>query len=193
MFKWLRNLFTPEENFSSDFQQYENGDFSTPKEVSFVTVRDPIRVIKTARTLEDINNATTEGLTPLIKAIKPNPKIQHQFAICRNITTGEFKKIHDYRDWAWGMPGYGHPGPWEKVLDWSFYYPHNFPAPYAAYLIPNDLEAGEKVLLEDLIEDVVDYQLQDFVIRMQSCEAVWNGKDFELIVGNQQRPRIRMG
>ena len=70
---------------------------------------------------------------------------------------------------------------YEKVIDWTFYYPHQFPSPYAAYLIPDDIEIGEWVYLEDLIEDFVGASWnQGDKYRLESSEAMWNGKDFEI-------------
>ena len=69
----------------------------------------------------------------------------------------------------------------EKVIDWSYYYPYSFESPYAAYLLPPDLKINERVFLEDLIEDVVGLVWnQGDKYRLSSVEAIWNGNDFEL-------------
>ena len=45
--------------------------------------------------------------------------------------------------------------------------------PFAAYLIPRDLKAGERVFVEDLIEDFVGGEWnQGDVLRLDSCEAI---------------------
>jgi hypothetical protein len=49
------------------------------------------------------------------------------------------------------------------------------------YLIPPDIDLGERVFLEDLIEDFVGAVWnQGNAYRLKSCEAIWNGKAFEI-------------
>jgi len=68
-----------------------------------------------------------------------------------------------------------------KAIDFTFYYPHHFPSPFAAYLIPRDIQPGETVWIEDLIEDIVkSIWNQGDAFRLESCEAVWNGVDFDI-------------
>jgi len=44
----------------------------------------------------------------------------------------------------------------EKVIDWTYYYPHNFTSPFAAYLgFTQNIKIGERVFIENLIEDYV--------------------------------------
>ena len=105
-----------------------------------------LRVIKTARTVEAINAAATAGLRPLVKPVKPLPEIHSKFTVLQNRITGEIKVRSDYRIGE-------AKGDWEAVIEWTEYYPHSFPSPFAAYLIPPDLAPGERVYVEDLIED----------------------------------------
>ena len=63
------------------------------------------------------------------------------------------------------------------------YYPYEFSSPFAAYLVPPDIEVGEKVVLEDLIEDHIGRIHQSDVYRVQNTEAEWDGKKFVIIHG----------
>lgn len=131
-----------------------------------------LRTIKTARTLEAINNAAQNGFWPLVKPVIPSPEIKSKFAVLQNKNTGTVEVIADFR-------ADHQTGSLEKVIDFTFYYPHQFPSPYAAYLIPDDLKKGESVWLEDLIEDVIGHSWnQGDTYRLPSCEAVWNGNEF---------------
>ncbi len=128
-----------------------------------------IRVIRTARTEEDINQAAREGYFPLVKKVSPSPEIRSKFAVYQNPKTGEISVVGDYRAARGG----------DEVIEFTFYYPHNFPSPFAAYLIPPGLQIGEVVILEDLIDDLIGGRWnQGDVYRLKSCEAEWNGKDF---------------
>lgn len=68
------------------------------------------------------------------------------------------------------------------VQDWKYYYPYYWPDPFAAYLLPSDLEVGDTFWLEDLIEDEVGkVWSRGDAYRLPSCLAVWNGESFDLL------------
>jgi len=133
-----------------------------------------LRVIQTARSEETINDAALRGLRPLVKKVDASPEIRSKYAIWQNKKTGEIDVCGDYR--------VSHnPEEWEQVIDWTYYYPNPFASPFAAYLIPGDLVVGERIFLEDIIEDLVGMVWnQGSVYRLESAEAIWNGKDFEI-------------
>ena len=133
------------------------------------------RIIKTARELKAINQAVKNGFSPLLKQVRKSDKIARKYAVLQNKITGEIEEIGDFR-----VGSYKHPN-FEVIIDWTYYYPHNFPSPYAAYLVPPDIEIGEKVWIEDLIEDMVGgVWNQGDVYRLESAEAIWDGKDFQI-------------
>lgn len=137
------------------------------------------RIIRTARTEEAINRAAQEGLFPLVKALAPSPAIRSKFAIFQNVDTGEIHVVGDYRSGPEDFDNGNH----KMVVPFTFYYPKQFESPFAAYLIPKDIAVGERVLLEDVIEDhVASRWNQGDTQRLDSCEAIWNGKEFDLQV-----------
>ena len=135
-----------------------------------------LRVIKTARDMDSINNAAKSGLKPLIKKVEPSNKIRSKYSVVQNKKTGEIKIIGDFRGRF-----YSNDNDYETVIDWTFYYPHSFKSPFAAYLIPEDIKTGERVFIEDLIEDYIGASWnQGDTYRLESCEAIWNGTDLEI-------------
>ena len=135
---------------------------------------NPLRVIKTARDEKSINQAAAEGFFPLLKRVEPSEKIRSKFAVLQHPQTGAIQVTGDLRARN-RAPEY------DMALDFTFFYPHSFPSPFAAYLIPADLAVGEAVFLEDLIEDHVKSSWnQGDVYRLASCKAIWNGQDFEV-------------
>lgn len=136
-----------------------------------------LRVIKTARDKESINQAAKNGYRPLIKKIEPSDKIRSKYSVIQNKQTGEIEIIGDYR---MGVR-MNKEIPFETVIDWTYYYPHTFNSPFAAYLIPKDIKTGERVFIEDLIEDYIGARWnQGDTYRLESCEAIWNGTDLEI-------------
>lgn len=133
-----------------------------------------LRVIKTARTKEAINLAAKSGLWPLVKPVIPSARIKWKYSVLQNKESGEIEVIRDFRAGTIKADG----SKMETVIGFKFYYPHQFESPYAAYLIPPDLQPGEKVFLEDLIEDIARGKWnQGDTYRLESCEALWDGKD----------------
>jgi len=131
-----------------------------------------LRVIKTARGIDAINAGAAEGLRPLVKKVEQSTELCMSMVVYQHEDTGEVFADLDPRSEI--PPGY------TQVLPHFAYYPDPPKHPVAAYLIPDDLKAGERVLLEDLIEDVLKSIVLENVYRLQSCEATWDGSEFEL-------------
>lgn len=137
-----------------------------------------LRVIKTARDEQSINKAVAEGFFPLVKPVLPSKEIRSKYSVLQNPETGEIKVTGDYRHKRFSSDT---DSKFASVIDFTFYYPHSFPSPFAAYLLPPDLAVGERVYLEDLIEDLVGSSWnQGDQYRLESCAAIWNGEDFDI-------------
>lgn len=135
-----------------------------------------LRVIKTARDKASINEAARNGYRPLVKKVAPSDEIRTKFAVVQNKETGEIEVLGDYRRKIDDHDEYE-----TTVIGWTYYYPYTFKAPFAAYLIPKDIEVGERVFIEDLIEDYIGANWnQGDTYRLESCEAIWNGTDLEI-------------
>lgn len=136
-----------------------------------------LRIIKTARSKYSINKAARNGFKLLIKKVEPSNEIRSKYSVIQNNKTGEIKIISDYRERLQSDKN----GEFITVIDWTYYYPHNFKSLFAAYLIPKDIEVGEKVFIEDLIEDFIGAKWnQGDTYRLESCEAFWNGSELEI-------------
>jgi len=130
-----------------------------------------MRVIRTARDIKTINKAAKLGYKIIMRRVEPSAELKSKFAVIRDTKTGEYRNIGDYR-----MIN----SETEMILDWKYYYPYSF-APFAAYVVPAGITKGEKVYLEDLIEDFVGTSWnQGNNYRLESCEAIWNGEDLEI-------------
>jgi len=149
-------------------------------------------VIKTARDIESMNKACLEGFFPLVKQVEPLEMIKNKFAVIQNTKTGEVEMIKDFRSRLRGNETEylfedldedlnSKQSKYETVIDWAYYYPYQFNLPFAAYLIPKNLKKGERVFVEDLIEDYIGLAWnQGDTYRLESCEAIWTGRDLEI-------------
>jgi hypothetical protein len=135
------------------------------------------RIVRTARTLDEINQSAKDGYMPLVKKIEPSKKIKSKYCIYQNRLTGEVIEVNDFRS----VGNLDNNTEFVQVIGWAFYYPYRYELPYSAYLVPSDIEVGEKVILQDVIEDLVEMRFnQGDVYRLESCKATWNGTDFVL-------------
>ncbi len=132
-----------------------------------------LRTIKTLRTKEEIRDAVKRGHKILKLKVQPSKDIRVTDLHIKDKQTGKIS-IEPYtyhnlpRDDRY------------KVVKKVTYYPYNFPSKVAAYLLPDDLEVGERVILEDLIEDIVGASHAWGTYRQDSAEAVWDGEKFKV-------------
>ena len=144
-----------------------------------------LRIIKTARDEESINIAAKNGFYPVVKKVEKSDEIRSKYAVLQNKKTGEIKVWGDYRSSYLDIVD---GSDYKMIIDFTYYYPYEFKSPFAAYLIPPDIKVGERVFLEDLIEDYLGANWnQGDTYRLESCEAVWNGKDFDIQYDSSQR------
>ena len=141
------------------------------------------RVIKTARCIEDINKAADMGFIPLVKKLKPLKQLFRTIGIFRNKKTNKIEEAEDYvvYEQYGNITSYEDENEWELVVPFHSYYPYKFDSQYAAYLIPHDIDKGEKVILEDLIEDYYGGSFWSHHIRVESLQAIWTGEDFSIL------------
>ena len=128
-----------------------------------------LRHISTARSLKAMEKGVKKGFRPLIKKIEPNPEIRTKYQVLQNRVTGEVECIGDYRIRR-------SPEDWDVIIPWTFRYPYSWDLPFAAYLLPRDLEVGEEVMLDDVIEDMPGIVWnQGDTYRVECCRARWTG------------------
>lgn len=136
-----------------------------------------LRIIKTARNFyeTDINSLIDSGYITLIKKLEPLPDLFIETYIFQHKQTKKIKILgEDRRGW------YRFDESEHKLLEKIIYYPYEFENPYAAYLIPPDIQLNEKVFISDLIEDYIgEMHWENY--RLKSCEAIWNGKNLDIL------------
>jgi hypothetical protein len=131
------------------------------------------RTIKTLRTRKEIKSALKAGRKILKQEVKPSEEIRVTDIHIKDRLTWKVKIIpYDFDSLSLVPSG------WRYKVVHKTYYPYSFPSKVAAYLLPDDLKVGERVILEDLIEDIVGASHAFGTYRLDSAEAVWNGERF---------------
>ncbi len=131
-----------------------------------------LRTIKTLRTQEEIDNAVNDGDKILKQKVQASKDIKVTDLHIKDKETGKISvEPYSYHAIPKDFDRY-------EIIKEVTYYPYEFPLKVAAYLLPEDLKVGERVILEDLIEDVVGASHSWGTYRLDSSEAVWNGEKF---------------
>jgi hypothetical protein len=145
-----------------------------------------LRVVKTARTEKAINAAAKEGFHPLVKSVIPDPEIGDSLSVYQHRESGEIKVWFDCR--------YTPRDGYKCVVPHLRHYPYHFPQPYAAYLVPPDLEEDEHVWLDDIIEDIIAvFGNQGYRPRLKAFEAVWTNGDFKILFDPENDAEVWIG
>ena len=169
--RWFNNK--PQQNIEI---QEEKFDFPDIVDV------DALPKIKTARSLQEINQAVKDGYRVVIQELVPHQAIQSFVVIARNIQTGFYEEVYDRRFISSS-------GKYDDINLVEFY-PYKFPNPFAAYLIPQDLKPNVMVWLEDLIEDIPgNKRPQGVTKRVESAPALWTGEKMEIHMNYINRHR----
>ncbi len=146
----------------------------------------PLRVIRTARGLDEIRRQTTRTLRPFIVQVPASQGIQ--MSVWLNRQTGEIEIATDFRFTPTRHCHAEDRDPWEMVIGWHRYSRGHRTGsdgiPIAAYMIPSDLKSGDLVLVENTIEVVASSVniSQGGVSGYRSAPAVWTGEGFEFCV-----------
>lgn len=114
-------------------------------------------VIKTARTINDINRAASMGyMVDIRRVLHDTKKLYSIMSVGQDPETGRIEASGDLR-YAFGNSDCSRLGNsrYKEVFPFFHYYPYFQPDPIAAYLIPNDTPDGTQVMIEDPIEDFV--------------------------------------
>lgn len=118
---------------------------------------DGLPIIKTVRSIVDINRAVGLGYWPDVRLVKYEiSKLSSKFEIKQNLVTGKIDVSGDYRS-SFGSSD-SNDSEWVEVIPFHSFYQYFQEEPIAAYLIPKDMKDGTVVLVEDPIEDIVGWR-----------------------------------
>ena len=161
----------PQKEYNS-LMQKETEKIYQEDEAEDVRKKGLLRTIKTLRTKEEINDAVKAGKNVLKQKVIPSKEIRVTDLHIKDKETGKVK-IEPYSFHALPSDDDRY-----EIVKKVTYYPYEFPSKIAAYLLPDDLEIGERVILEDLIEDIVGASHSSGTYRLDGTEAVWDGEKF---------------
>lgn len=144
----------------------------------------PIPVVRTARTLEDMNFAAANGFRLLFRQAGSGKDLRKIIGVYRDRKTGELHQCNDQRIAGFISWNNSKDNPTrqvyageEFVLPMFSFCPQGPASPIAAYLLPTDLPNNTLVFVEDIIEDFVKDYPQGSRVRTDYWFAKWTGED----------------
>lgn len=152
------------------------------------------RVIHTARSIVAMKNGIALGCSPYFVSNAPSGSVWQKRAV---VFDKEHRKVFVAGDYRAFIPFN------QEELDKEFGKGkgialrmdfHKNTSPFAAYLIPDDIQVGESVFVEDVIEDyVASSWSQGDTGRLTSCLATWDGEKLVLEVPSKKEVVEIMG
>lgn len=144
----------------------------------------PIPIVRTARTLEDMNFAAANKFRLLFRQAGSGKDLRDIMGVYRDRETGELHVCNDQRiagfiNWnnSKDNPTRQENAHEEFVLPMFAFCPQGPASPIAAYLLPPDLPNNTLVFVEDIIEDFVKDYPQGARVRTSYWFAKWTGED----------------
>lgn len=141
---------------------------------------EALTVIETGRCIGGINAATKNKFNASFRRLIPSADLYERYGVFQNKATGEIAVASDYKTYERHGEIRYDTELWDLVLPFDKYYPHHFPNPFAAYLIPPNLKTGQRVVIKDLIEDFYGGEFWERKIRLKTLEAIWDGNDLNI-------------
>ena len=114
-------------------------------------------VIKTARTIDDINRAASMGYhVDIRRVLHDREKLYSIMSIGQDPETGRIETSGDLRySFRESKSGFSSNSEYQEIFPFFCYYPYFQSTPVAGYLVPKGTPDGTEVIIEDPIEDFV--------------------------------------
>jgi hypothetical protein len=141
-----------------------------------------LRVIKTVYEADLLNEFISGGRTYIIRDIKRTQKLYSERLLLRNYDTGMFEEVPAREFFVQYGTRMSFPeNQWELVRDYKIYFrDRKNPHPWAAYILPENVKIGERLYIDDIIEDILMEKFWNSKYAASDGECVWNGSDIEI-------------
>jgi len=140
-------------------------------------------VVETTYNTTYLNKARENGYIILIIKRSLNPNLTLKSLLLKNRRTGEYITISSrHVNVQYGGPPVKYPeDEWELIQEIEGYArDRSFEQNWGAYIIPKTIKLGDRVYIEDLIEDIVAGAFWGSVSPAVDAEAIWNGSTLEI-------------
>lgn len=139
-------------------------------------------VVKSCFDTRSLNMAIEAGHQTCIVQVEINPKLKLSGLLLKNKATGVFEVVSSRNMQAQYTRTIEYTyEEWQTVAEVSGYARNRrATSGWGAYIIPIGVQVGERVYIEDLIEDVVASGFWHSVGAAADAEAIWTGQALEI-------------
>ena len=140
-------------------------------------IQKPLRAVKTVYTLVKLNKAIKSGAKYEVHLLKNSPKLFEKQMLLRNIATGEIVEVpsRSHATRQLGMTFYPE-AEWELLHQFKRYArERKNTVVWGAYIIPKDVNVGERLQISDPLRDIFLQDFWDAKIYSTEIVAIWDG------------------
>jgi hypothetical protein len=144
--------------------------------------QDNLPVVTTCYSIYEFNEAVKNGHQTCIMKITDNEKLRLKGILLRNKTSGEYIVVKERRMYVqYGRIQEYPVDEWEAIYDVSGY-ARTRPAHegWGAYILPHGVKPGDRLYIEDLLEDLVAFEFWYSVGAAVDGEGIWTGSTIEI-------------
>lgn len=136
---------------------------------------------QTIFTAGELNNAVTTDTIAIFRKTELNPELWVEGSILKDRKTGEFVDVPSRHFWTRQGPRDYPEIEWEWMAPSRTYRREvSLHRSWGAYVVPNNLNIGDRIFLPELIEDVYAHEFWGDPFPADDGVGVWNGSDLEL-------------
>lgn len=153
-----------------------------PDSSVFLGNQDDLPVVKTCYHVFELNEAIKAGHQICIVQVTENPKLRLAGLLLRNKFSGDYEVVSARRMYVqYGkIEEFSHEE-WETVHEITGYArAKKASSGWGAYVLPFGTNIGDRVYIEDLIEDIFAYQFWYSVAVASDAVGIWNGSKIEI-------------
>lgn len=153
-----------------------------PGDENLLTNFNRLPVVKTCYATDELNEAVQIGHQVCVLQIKESRDLKLKGLLLRNRQSGEYRLVSDRTMFVQYGNVIEYPDEeWETIHEVKGY-ARNRPASqgWGAYILPLGIRSGDRVYIEDLIEDIVADSFWYSVHPAVDAEGVWNGTSIDI-------------
>lgn len=148
----------------------------------FLGNQDGLPAVKTCYEVYELNQAIKAGHQTCIVQVSENPKLRLSGFLLRNKFSGDYEVVSARRIYVqYGEIMEFSYDEWETICEISGYArAQKASSGWGAYILPFGTKIGDRVYIEDLIEDIFAYQFWYSVAVASDAVGFWNGSKIEI-------------
>jgi hypothetical protein len=155
--------------------------------------KNNLRSIKTIYCVDELNEYILAGRIIILRDIEKNESLISNRMLLRSYKDGTLEEVPSREFHAQYVRFMSFPEKdWELIKEYEVYFRERNITnddgddvegtcrPWAAYVLPEKVEIGERLYIEDIIEDILIEEFWDIKIAATDGECIWDGGEIQI-------------